>query len=228
MNENLHPAAETLEAYAENALEGGDRAVFESHLRTCARCQSELEEWRSLFAALDALPRFAPSRGFADRVMASVRVSSPATVSTLAWQRAARSQLTRAGQAIERVLPRTTKGWAFTTALLALPVLFIAGMLTWLYTEMAVTPAALAGFLASGAWQGARAFADAAASGVLQTDVAVWLVTQTRAFMELAGVRGLGLLAGAAAATTVMSTWILYRNLFRNPTRETSYVTYSF
>src|SRR5690606_15160866 len=104
----LHPTPERLESYVEGALDDAERAVIESHLVTCARCQAEADEWKAVFAALSSLPRFAPSPGFADRVMAGVQVRQPWTV--------------RVMDLLRRLVPSGTTGWLLATALLALPV----------------------------------------------------------------------------------------------------------
>lgn len=50
------------------------------HVRQCDRCRTELEEARLVVAELEHLPHFAPSAGFADRLMARVQVFEPAHV----------------------------------------------------------------------------------------------------------------------------------------------------
>jgi hypothetical protein len=50
---------------------------LKAHVRECARCRSELEALQELTNALDELPRFAPSPGFADAVMSQVHVFRP-------------------------------------------------------------------------------------------------------------------------------------------------------
>ena len=51
-----------------------------AHVRQCDRCRTELEDARLVVAELEHLPHFAPSFGFADRVMAQVQVFEPAHV----------------------------------------------------------------------------------------------------------------------------------------------------
>jgi hypothetical protein len=51
-----------------------------AHVRQCDRCRAELEEARFVVAELEHMPHFAPSAGFADRVMAQVQVFEPAHV----------------------------------------------------------------------------------------------------------------------------------------------------
>lgn len=61
-------------------------APLQAHIAECAHCRSELEEARQIAALLEELPRFAPSYGLADRVMAQVPVFVP-------WHVAARDAL---------------------------------------------------------------------------------------------------------------------------------------
>jgi hypothetical protein len=57
--------------------EGFGVTPLRAHVRQCASCDAELERARELMVALDALPDFAPSAGFADRVMSQVQVFEP-------------------------------------------------------------------------------------------------------------------------------------------------------
>lgn len=57
--------------------EGFGVAPLRAHVRSCVSCQTELDSARELMIALDALPDFAPSVGFADRVMTQVQVFEP-------------------------------------------------------------------------------------------------------------------------------------------------------
>ncbi len=57
--------------------EGFGVAPLRAHVRTCASCDAELARARELMVALDALPDFAPSPRFADRVMSEVQVFEP-------------------------------------------------------------------------------------------------------------------------------------------------------
>ena len=57
--------------------EGFGVAPLRAHVRSCLECQGELQSARELMLALDTLPDFAPSVGFADRVMSQVQVFEP-------------------------------------------------------------------------------------------------------------------------------------------------------
>ena len=74
---NEHLSAERLQAFLEGDLPSGERPEVEQHLTACARCSTELDAWRVLIEDLDVLGPLQPGTGFADRVMAGVRVSAP-------------------------------------------------------------------------------------------------------------------------------------------------------
>jgi anti-sigma factor RsiW len=220
MTEIQHLTAERLEAYVEGLLDQADRAVVESHLVGCDPCQQELDEWLALFAALADLPELAPSPNFADRVMAHVRVSP-----RQAWQQ----QTARASAALARVLPKTTFGWGLATAFLALPILLGGGLTVWLLSRSYLTPESVWVFVSDQLAEGVGALAAAALSWLLQTSVATWLGERGGTLIATAGAGGVGLIAAAAALITLLSIWILYRNLIRTPSRtSTDYALFSF
>jgi anti-sigma factor RsiW len=223
MTEIFHPAADRLEAYVADSLDRADRVLVESHLLGCPGCQTAVEEWRALFAALDALPQLAPSAGFADHVMARVRKSR-----ATAWQFGWQQQAARAGALAARVLPKTTFGWGLATAFLALPLLAGGALVAWLMTRSYLTPQTLWAFLTTTAVDGLQGVGRTAVGALLQTDVAAWITANAAGFLSTAGMTGVGALVASAGATIMLSIWILYRNLFRTPTRESHYVTYSF
>jgi anti-sigma factor RsiW len=232
MNEMQHPTAERLEAFVEGILDAGDRAVVESHLMGCSHCQSAVEEWRALFAALEGLPHFEPAPGFADRVMADVKVA-PAGARAAGWswqsaQTAVMAWAGDAGRAASRLMPKTTFGWAMATAFLSLPVVLGAAAMGWLISREYITAQSLWVFATGQAAAGLRSLGETAVATALQTDVAAWLVSQTGQFMGSAGLTGVGLVLAAAGTATALSAWVLYRNLFRTPARDTTYASYSF
>lgn len=65
-----HLTAEELELWAQGLLPAG-RTM---HLTECSLCHAEAGRERALFLQLAQLPRFAPTAGFADRVMTQVRI----------------------------------------------------------------------------------------------------------------------------------------------------------
>jgi anti-sigma factor RsiW len=226
-----HPTEDRLEAFVEGSLDRAEHAVMESHLLGCAACQVQVEEWRALFAVLSDLPQLEPTAGFADRVMAGVQVAPLALHRRPAWQQAWAALPGHAAAAVAaagRMLPQTTRGWAVATVALAMPVVVCAVLLAWLATSSYLSPGVLWAFATTQAADWLRAAGAAGATALLQTDVAAWLVAQLGTLLRNAGTAGLGVLFAAGGGATMLSTWVLYRYLFRTPTRETHHVTYSF
>ncbi len=206
----LHPTPERLESYVEGALDDAERAVIESHLVTCARCQAEADEWKAVFAALSSLPRFAPSPGFADRVMAGVQVRQPWTV--------------RVMDLLRRLVPSGTTGWLLATALLALPVVTMGGLLAWLLSRPGITPETLWLFVRHRVSDGLMSLAGRAGAAVLESSTAQWVWDFAQRVFERVDTTQLGVAAAAFAVMTVVALWILYDNLFRTSSREKHYV----
>ena len=167
MSERLsHPTATRLQAFLEASLEGAERAVVESHLTHCDRCQAEVAELRSLFAALDGLPMLEPTPGFTDRVMERVKVRRPVAVTVAAWTE----------EWLERITPQSTRGWAAAAAVLALPVIGATVLVAWLLSQPGVS--------AQGLWMvGTALVGEAAASSgqwfwaqLTDSTLALWAV----------------------------------------------------
>jgi len=68
-----HLTTEEIELWAIGLL-GAARAL---HLSDCTLCRDEAERERRVVLALAGLPQFAPSAGFADRIMSQVRIPTP-------------------------------------------------------------------------------------------------------------------------------------------------------
>ena len=225
IHDEQHPGAERLEAFAQSELSGADRAVVESHLVRCTSCQVEVEEWRSLFSALAGLPAYAPADGFGDRVMAQVRVPLTWHQQVGVWAEQAGALLQRGSNEIDRVLPRTTRGWAIASAFLALPALIVGGLLFWLLSKSYVTTYSLWVYTTDRFGIAAAGASDRFFAWLLSTEIAGWTVTALGSLVEARGVGALGALAVALGVGTVASMWILYMNLFRTPSRGTNYVS---
>jgi hypothetical protein len=69
----MHLTTDEIELWAQGLLPAA-RAL---HLSDCSLCRVEADRERKVILELVSLPRFAPSAGFADRVMAQVRVHTP-------------------------------------------------------------------------------------------------------------------------------------------------------
>ena len=66
----LHLTTDEIELWAQGLLPAS-RAI---HLADCSLCRVEADRERKVILELVQLPKFAPSAGFADRVMAQVKV----------------------------------------------------------------------------------------------------------------------------------------------------------
>jgi anti-sigma factor RsiW len=70
--------------YVDGRLKEGERLEMEKHLSACAACQLRVNEFRSVSALLDELPKIEPSAAFDVRVHARV-AAEPAKQSWWAW-----------------------------------------------------------------------------------------------------------------------------------------------
>ena len=70
----MHLTTDEIELWAQGLLPAA-RAL---HLSECSLCRVEAERERKVILELVQLPHFAPTAGFADRVMAQVKVPTPA------------------------------------------------------------------------------------------------------------------------------------------------------
>jgi len=69
----MHLTTDEIELWSLGLL-GAQRAF---HLSDCSLCRDIADRERKVILVLVQLPRFAPSAGFADRVMAQVKVPTP-------------------------------------------------------------------------------------------------------------------------------------------------------
>jgi hypothetical protein len=72
-SQQQHLTTDEIELWALGLL-GAARAF---HLADCTLCHAEAERERKVILELVQLPGFTPAAGFADRVMAQVRVPTP-------------------------------------------------------------------------------------------------------------------------------------------------------
>lgn len=208
-----HPEPERLEAYVEASLDAAGDAAVRAHLAACPRCREEVEELQSLFSLLAELGHFSPGAAFADRVMVGVRIRRPWFAAAAEW--------------LDRLAPKTTRGWAVAIALIALPVLGAGLLAWWLISQPGVTAQGLwlvgsdlAARSVSTGWQwalGRVAESTFAAQALSLLDAATAI-----------GRGGLGLAVVMFATLTAASVWILYQNLFRTEARRSDYASYVF
>jgi hypothetical protein len=163
---------------------------------------------------LATLPRFAPNPGFVDRVMARVQIPQ-------AWY-------VRAGAAVTRFLPRSTRGWAFAAAFLALPVLAGGTFIVWLLSKSYVTTHGLWVFVTDRFASAIQAVFTRSLTFLMQTDIAAWTARTAGSLIDAGGARGIGAFAGGIAVMILICVWVLYSNLFRTPERDSNHAMFSF
>ncbi len=205
-NSPAHLTEWTLEQLAEGSLSPAESGAAAEHLKKCARCNAELEAFRTLVAALSELPRFAPTSHFADTVMARVRiVPTPDPIYTRAIA----------------LLPSTPRGWGMLVAAAVAPALPIIALIGWMLTHPLVGTGAV--------WQwGSGQVVEAAriAFGYLvDWSAAIGLLAAAQsAFQTVASVPTLtlGITVAVLAVAIPISAWSLVR-LVRTPMGKVTY-----
>lgn len=215
----IHPTSERLQAFVDNTLDGGDRAVLESHLVGCTSCQKEVEEWRFLFSVLATMPQFAPAPKFADRVMAHITLPDPWYVRAAA----------RARNQIKVFVPKTTRGWAVATACIGLPMVIFGALAAWVLSKPYITWQSVLAFVMNRTESAIDSVMQGTLVNVMQSDVALFFARGLETVTG-AGAGAAGALALTVGAMTVLSVWFLYQNLFRTSTTRDkhTYASYSF
>ena len=214
---SAHPGATDLQDFLEGALRGRQSARLRRHLAACESCRREAKAWSAIFTGLDALPRLAPSAGFARDVMARVRLPEPAPVRIALLRRALDRARALAG-------PRRSRAWAAAAGMALTPMLT-----TWLVAYAVFShPLVTVGNLGAFAWLKGSTLA-----GMLGNSVVAGLMGNAAVFRTWLA---LGSLTSSPAATgagllvfsilTLAAAWVLYRNLF-SASAEHAYVKIS-
>lgn len=195
-----------------------------------------MANWKRLFGELESLPGFAPSEGFADRVMVRLRV--------LEQQRADQPEAARAGSRWARALPslpspsgyrKFVTAWvaarwptprdrfAVTSGMAVGPVAVFLVTLHMLSSNPLLTTSNLASFLRIRA-DGAVSQLTDAVTGNTTANLAIGRVS---GFLETWGANGTTFVAGLVlfGVLTFLSAWILYRNVVKVSRSENRYVS---
>jgi anti-sigma factor RsiW len=227
MTEQQHFTGPEIQAYLDAGTGDRERLAMDAHLSACVSCQAEVAEWRSLFTELSAVPQFDPSIGFADRVLAGLQTAHAAAGAGAAAG-AALPWHTRATRLAARVIPRSTRGWALAAAFLALPLISAAAFVAWLTSHAYVTPSTLIAFAADRSAHALEGLGSGAVAWAMKTDAVAWAVRLSGELVHRVGMSGIGTLLACIAIAITISSWVLYNNLFRSPSREVSHVSFSF
>jgi anti-sigma factor RsiW len=212
-----HPADERLQDFLDGSLPSRQLARIASHVRGCAACTAEVEAWQAIFAGVGSLEAFAPTKDFAARVMAQVRVPDAAATVAPAAERAPVGaglrwpDWRRALVAVGRFVPRTRRAWAALSGAALTPAVTVGLVLHSVFSHQSLTPQALASFAI---WQVSDVFSaawGAMATAALDVSQAVGVDSLVRALFDAPF-----MLAGGALAYSVVSALalrVLYKNL---------------
>jgi anti-sigma factor RsiW len=199
-----HLPAEGLQDYLDGALSGRRSAGAAGHLAACDVCRKELKGWERLFGSMAALGRFAPAAGFAERVMARVRVPAPAPA---LWAEAGRRVVGWA----RGFLPRTRRGWAIAGGIASAPTITMSALLFLVFSHPLLT---VGSFTTYASWKASAllgslfsALASATVESVALFRAYSLLETLARSPI-LVGVGGL-----VFSLMSAIALWVLYRNL---------------
>jgi anti-sigma factor RsiW len=200
-----HPEDGRLQDLTEGLLPARQAARIRSHLDACPACASRAEAWRAVMDRLGGLERLEPSEGFAARVMARVRVPTPAPAVQRVpeWRRA----LAWAG----KLVPQSRKAWAALSGVAVTPAATL-GLLLWtVFTHPALTPGALVSF----AWWKASDLASLAWGAIASRAMESAQVFGVFSFFQSLALSPTSLVAAfvAFSAGTLLAVWVLYRNL---------------
>jgi hypothetical protein len=211
-----HVPAGRLQDFLEGSLAARSTADVEAHLADCAVCRSELASFREVSMALSALPRHAPSPGFAEGVMAGLRVEQMARVAMAPTSRTER--LAAAARSWGRALiPSGRRGWAAAMGVALGPAVVVTLIIQAVFAHPLVTPSNLASFLALQF----QKLTSGAAALLARPSVAALLDV---AAPVLDSPVLLAAVATALSGLTAAASWTLYRNVLSSPLGEVPHV----
>jgi anti-sigma factor RsiW len=209
-----HFPVEDLQDYLEGTVSAPRAARVTAHLSACEPCRIERKGWERLFGALTSLGRFAPAPGFAQRVMAGVRIPSPVPAP---WVRAGNRVL----GTVRGFLPQTRRGWAIVGGIASAPTISMAALGYLLFSRPLFTVGNVTTYLS---WKASALFSSlfsSVASAMLDS------VALFRAYSLLGTLAESPLLIGVGSLVfSLMSAaalWVLYRNLVATPSAERRY-----
>jgi anti-sigma factor RsiW len=203
-----HIPSESLQDYVEGVLSGRRAAWAAAHVAACEPCRNEMKGWERLFGSLAALGRFAPAAGFAERVLARVRI--PAPVPAL-WAEVG-------GRAVgwaRGFLPRTRRGWAIAGGIASAPTISMAALLFLVFSHPLLTVGTFTSYVSWKASALLGSLFSALASAMVES------VALFRAYSLLETLAKSPLLVGvgglAFSLMSAIALWVLYRNLVATP-----------
>ena len=216
-----HATAEELLEQLDGRLAARSATRLEAHLQQCSACRTEMDGLHSVVSRLEGLDRLAPSPGFGEAVMASVRIQQMAAM--------AMAPTTRTGRIAAWVrahLPSSSRGWAVALGVGTAPAVIAALVIHTVFSFEQVTLGSLLSFLG---------FKLSSAASGMMAWLEGWVGATPMLTRGLDAVQALGgspsLLAAMAvlsSATVLGAAWVLYRNLIVPSGEEGRYAQVSF
>ncbi|MEJ2540833.1 MAG: zf-HC2 domain-containing protein [Gemmatimonadota bacterium] len=216
-----HATPEQMLEHLDGRLAARTSVRLEEHLEACAACRGEMEGYHSLLSRLDGLQEFAPSPGFGEAVMASVRIQQMAAV--------VMAPTTRSGRIVSWVrehLPSSSRGWAAALGVGTVPAVIAALVIHTVFSFEQMTLGSLlsfVGFKLSTLGSGMTAWLQGwiGSTPVLTRSLDVLQALSASPTMLAAA-------AVLSSATVLGAAWILYRNLIVPTGEEGRYAQVSF
>jgi anti-sigma factor RsiW len=210
--EEAHIPAGSFQDYLEKLIPPQPAARLEAHLRVCPTCFDELERWEALMASCRTLERFGPSPGFAQRVMAQVRVPTPEPLGR---------RQTIPGRAVAWVrefLPQTRRGWAVAGGMASTPTITLGALVFLVFSHPLLTVGTFASYLY---WKASDLLAglwSVVADAALQSVALSYISSVLEVLAQSPVLLGLGGLVFSILGMGAL--WILYRNLLVSPSDD--------
>jgi hypothetical protein len=194
-----HLTPDDLDAWLAGAL----APAAQAHLAGCPACQERADTEREIVAMLGALPLLTPAAGFADRVMARVRMPEPVAVGTLTLLR--------------RRAVASRRNMAIAASVLLVLLGSMAGSVVWTLAHQD-TLAAIGGWLTAQAGQAAWLGVRGVASNVIEQP---WF-TGLRNLAASPGRLGLAL---ALTMLAYLGGILAFRRLLALPTQQVAHAS---
>jgi anti-sigma factor RsiW len=210
-NRRVHIPPASIQDYLDQQLAPGPTSRLETHLQACSSCREQLQDWERVMESFSPLGHYAPSAGFAERVMVRVLVPAPVPVRSRKWT----SLPGRALAWARGLLPETRHGWAVASGIASAPTITMAALIYMVFSRPLLTPGNLGSYLL---FKGSALFDTLAVfvSGLMLDNATLsrWISILEPVAQSplLLGLGGLGLSLVSAAAL-----WVLYRNLLVPP-----------
>jgi anti-sigma factor RsiW len=207
-----HPSGEELQDFLEGLLSQPATLTLEGHLHSCRHCRTEVKAWRGMVVGIAALPSFAPSAEFPEKVMAHVRVQ----LALATAQPSTREQVQRLWSTIS---PRTRKRFAALAGASLTPAVTFGLLLFSVFSHPLATFSNLSSFL----WLEGSSRLNSASAGMFasaaQSSTLGPVIQGLQLLLSSPGTAALAV--SGAAGVTATAAWVLYRNvLATNPSER--------